>query len=99
MLPVSPQCLIRASAESLISDIDILNFYLSGHVPSSVASYGALHTFKQSKKPKEAGDAQRCLSCAYEPACVWSAKKIYLDQFNKDEPHVSHEICAPADDC
>ena len=53
-----------------------------------MSSYGSLHTFKQSKKPKEAGAATHCLSCAYEPECVWSAKKIYLDQFDKADPHV-----------
>ena len=64
-----------------LSDMDILNFYLSGLRPIKVASHGSLFQFKKSKKPKEAGDATNCLSCAYEPQCVWSAKKIYLDSF------------------
>jgi hypothetical protein len=97
MLPVSP---ISADEKitgqilmtSILSDLDILNFYLSGYTPVSVSSYGSLFQFKPSKKPKEAGDAKRCVSCAYEPQCVWSAKKIYLDKFGQDKGHVRSPI-------
>ena len=84
MLPVRQE--VRSRLIS-VSDMDILSFYLSGLTPTSVASYGSLFQFKQSKKPKEAGDAKTCLDCAYEPECVWSAKKIYMDDF--DGNHVS----------
>ncbi|ADV25526.1 streptomycin biosynthesis protein StrI [Cryptococcus gattii E566] len=67
-------------------DLDILSFYLSGLTPLKVHSFGSLHHFKKSKKPAEAGDAKRCLDCAFEKDCVWSAKKIYVDGL-KDEGH------------
>ncbi|KAK1925438.1 putative NAD-binding Rossmann fold oxidoreductase [Papiliotrema laurentii] len=62
-------------------DIDILSFYLSGKAPKRVSSFGSLFHFKPSQKPAKAGSATRCLDCAYEPECAWSAKKIYLDPF------------------
>jgi hypothetical protein len=70
---------------ALPSDIDILSFYLSGKTPSRVSSFGSIHHFKPSQKPKEAGDAKRCFDCAYEPECVWSAKKIYIEPLNSIE--------------
>ncbi|KAM3485574.1 hypothetical protein MY8738_001104 [Beauveria namnaoensis] len=60
-------------------DIDIVNFYLDGLKPTKVHSFGSLRHFKKSQKPVEAGSAKRCLECAHEKNCVWSAKKIYLD--------------------
>ncbi|KAK8866108.1 hypothetical protein IAR55_001259 [Kwoniella newhampshirensis] len=60
-------------------DIDILSYYLSGLKPLKVHSFGSLHHFKPSRKPAQAGKAKRCLDCAYESECVWSAKKIYVD--------------------
>ncbi|KAL7419291.1 hypothetical protein Q5752_006128 [Cryptotrichosporon argae] len=64
-------------------DIDILNFYLSGLKPAKVSSFGSLHLFKPSKKPAAAGSAHRCLECAYEPSCAWSAKKVYVDALDQ----------------
>ncbi|OAA43375.1 streptomycin biosynthesis protein StrI [Beauveria brongniartii RCEF 3172] len=60
-------------------DIDIVNFYLDGLKPTKVHSFGSLRHFKKSQKPVEAGSAKRCLECAHEQNCVWSAKKIYID--------------------
>ncbi|KGQ07281.1 Putative oxidoreductase yteT [Beauveria bassiana D1-5] len=60
-------------------DIDIVNFYLDGLKPTKVHSFGSLRHFKKSQKPVEAGSAKRCLECAHEKNCVWSAKKIYID--------------------
>lgn len=66
------------------SDIDIVNFYLSGLKPTKVHSFGSLRHFKKSQKPVEAGDAKRCLECPHEQDCVWSAKKIYIDTLKGD---------------
>ncbi|WWD17686.1 hypothetical protein CI109_102127 [Kwoniella shandongensis] len=66
-------------------DIDILSYYLSGLKPLKVHSFGSLHHFKPSRKPPRAGDAKRCLDCAYESKCVWSAKKIYIDPLKASE--------------
>lgn len=58
-------------------DLDWLR-YIVGESCESVSSFGTLSHFKKSEKPAEAGEATRCLSCAYEPDCPYSAKKIYL---------------------
>ena len=78
-------------ANTTTSDIDILAFYLSGLKPARVHSFGSLAHFKKSRKPVEAGDAVKCLSCPAEPNCVWSAKKIYLEPLGqKDSVKVRH---------
>ena len=51
-----------------------------------MSSFGSLSHFRPERKPKEAGGATRCLDCAFEPHCPYSAKKAYLDSFtNGDE--------------
>ncbi|KAI9513179.1 streptomycin biosynthesis protein StrI [Russula earlei] len=62
------------------SDIDIMCHWFSPDTPVRVSSFGGLQHFRRSAKPAEAGDATRCLDCAYEPQCPYSAKKIYLDR-------------------
>lgn len=52
----------------------------SPHLPSSITSSGSLKYFRKSRKPAEAGSATNCLSCAHEPSCSYSAKKIYLEK-------------------
>ncbi len=44
-------------------------------IPVRVSSFGGLQHFRKSGKPLEAGDATRCLDCAYERQCPYSAKK------------------------
>ncbi|KAI1809463.1 NAD(P)-binding protein [Poronia punctata] len=48
------------------------------HLPSSVTSTGALQYFRKSRKPKAAGEATNCLSCAIEPDCLYSSKRVYI---------------------
>ncbi|KAK0388501.1 hypothetical protein NLU13_4744 [Sarocladium strictum] len=60
-------------------DIDIICYYLSGLKPAKVHSFGSLGHFKKTRKPSQAGSATSCLDCQYEPDCIWSAKKIYVD--------------------
>ncbi len=43
--------------------------------PVRVSSFGGLQHFRKSEKPAAAADATRCLDCAYEPQCPYSAKK------------------------
>jgi predicted dehydrogenase len=59
-------------------DLDWI-YYIMGEKCLSVSSFGALKHFRREEKPLPAGDALRCLECAYEPDCPYSAKKIYLD--------------------
>jgi len=46
-----------------------------------VSSFGSLKHFQPQDKPENASD--RCLTCAVEQNCPYSAKKIYLDQIKK----------------
>src|SRR3989339_389652 len=40
--------------------------------------------FHRERKPKKAGEAKRCINCAHEPKCVYSALKIYMrDHFDR----------------
>ena len=66
-------------------DIDILSFYLSGLPPVKVSSFGSIGHFKPAKQPAEAKGAKRCLECPMEDACVWSAKKIYVEPLSREK--------------
>ncbi|KAH7400661.1 streptomycin biosynthesis protein StrI [Phaeosphaeria sp. MPI-PUGE-AT-0046c] len=71
-------------------DIDFIMWMLSSqpsnttnttpHLPSHITSTGHRKFFRKARKPKEAGDATNCLSCAHETECDYSAKKIYIDK-------------------
>ena len=50
------------------------------HLPSSVTSTGSVVNFKQSRKPSNAGNSTNCYSCPTEPECLYSAKKIYVEE-------------------
>jgi len=58
-------------------DIDWLR-YVIGKRCVQVSSFGSLKHFRKDQKPAQAGEALRCLDCAYEPDCPYSAKKLYL---------------------
>ncbi|KAI0750944.1 streptomycin biosynthesis protein StrI [Daedaleopsis nitida] len=60
-------------------DIDILCHWLSPGGPTRLSSFGSLQHFRKAQKPAQAGGAKRCLDCAYERNCAYSAKKVYLD--------------------
>ncbi|KAL7420593.1 hypothetical protein Q5752_004544 [Cryptotrichosporon argae] len=62
-------------------DLDILAFYLGGarNPATKVSSFGSLSHFRPAAKPAEAGAATRCLDCAHERQCAYSAVKSYLD--------------------
>ncbi|KAF2872095.1 streptomycin biosynthesis protein StrI [Massariosphaeria phaeospora] len=53
------------------------------HLPSFLTSTGSRKFFRKERKPKAAGDATNCLSCAHEPDCDYSAKNIYLEKHLK----------------
>ncbi|KAL9619432.1 MAG: hypothetical protein Q9160_005943 [Pyrenula sp. 1 TL-2023] len=55
------------------------------HLPSTISSSGHLTHFKKARKPSKAGNATNCLSCAAEPECNFSAKKIYRDRWLQKE--------------
>jgi len=63
-------------------DVDWV-IYIMGKKLNRVSSFGSLNFFKKSEKPKGAGD--RCMECAVESTCPYSAKKIYLDRALKGD--------------
>ena len=79
----SPQSSPMLLAKSC-HDIDWLCHVL-GETCTAVSSFGSLSHFKKANKPAAAGDALRCLDCAYEPDCPYSAKRIYLDMVARGE--------------
>lgn len=55
-------------------DIDWLR-HIIGRPCRRVASFGSLHHFRRENQP--AGAADRCVECAIEPGCPYSAARIY----------------------
>ncbi|WP_246608988.1 Gfo/Idh/MocA family protein [Nonomuraea rhizosphaerae] len=62
-------------------DLDWL-VHLTGRRVSRVSSFGGLKHFTPANRP--AGAADRCLDCAVEPVCPYSAKRIYLPLAGRD---------------
>jgi len=65
-------------------DIDWLG-HIVGRPARRVSSFGGLYEFTRARKPDGAGD--RCLDCAVERDCPYSAKKIYLDRVSDPDWH------------
>lgn len=55
-------------------DLDWLN-HIVDHAPRRVASFGSLMHFRAESRP--AGAADRCLDCAVESGCPFSAARLY----------------------
>ncbi|MEU0563357.1 Gfo/Idh/MocA family oxidoreductase [Dactylosporangium sp. NPDC006015] len=55
-------------------DLDWLA-YVVGDTPSQVASFGGLAHFHAGNRPP--GSAKRCVDCAVEPTCPYSAVRLY----------------------
>lgn len=66
-------------------DVDLISYWMKGQLNAeklptkctSLSSFGSLFHFRQENKP--VGAAGRCLDCAVEKQCPYSAKKIYLE--------------------
>jgi len=56
-------------------DLDWLR-YIVGRPAATISSQGGLHHFTAANRP--AGAADRCLDCAVEPGCPYSAPRLYL---------------------
>jgi predicted dehydrogenase len=63
-------------------DVDWLG-YVIGRPCTAVASFGGLDGLRPGRAP--AGAGERCLDCAIEPGCAYSARKIYLEAAERDE--------------
>ncbi len=75
-------------------DLDWLR-YVMGTPCRSLSSFGALTHFTRVQKPAAAGEAKRCLDCAYEPHCPYSARKIYLGRLERGEAGWPVDVVAP----
>jgi len=58
-------------------DLDWLR-HMVGVPCRKVSSFGGLYYFRPERRPAKA--AERCLDCAIESDCAYSAKRIYLDR-------------------
>lgn len=63
-------------------DLDWLR-YIMGRRCVQVSSFGSLQHFRKEDKPAEAGEAKRCLDCAYESQCPYSAKRFYINRLDE----------------
>ncbi|MHA2116499.1 MAG: Gfo/Idh/MocA family protein, partial [Candidatus Thorarchaeota archaeon] len=61
-------------------DLDWIR-YIVGKKCTTVSSFGSLTHFRSENKPENAGT--NCMECEYEPECPYSAKRIYLNLFEK----------------
>ena len=70
----------RESSSMLLAkschDLDWLRAIV-GRPCRRVSSFGSLYHFRPEQRP--AGAAARCLDCAVEPRCPYSAKRIYME--------------------
>ncbi|XP_063799618.1 uncharacterized protein LOC134966647 isoform X2 [Pseudophryne corroboree] len=57
-------------------DIDLICYWMGKQRCVKVSSFGTLSHFTKENKPKDA--SSRCLDCAVEEACPYSAQKVYL---------------------
>ncbi len=64
-------------------DIDWLR-HIVGRPIERVSSFGSLTHFRRSQQP--AGAADRCLDCAIEPDCAYSAPRLYLGRLREGRP-------------
>ena len=65
-------------------DIDWLA-HVVGRRAVRVSSFGGLYHFRPEQRP--AGAADRCLDCAVEPDCPYSARRLYLECLADPERH------------
>ncbi|RSN68365.1 MULTISPECIES: Gfo/Idh/MocA family protein [Actinomadura] len=63
-------------------DLDWL-VHVMGEAPARVSSFGRLSHFRPENRPE--GAADRCLDCAAEPRCAYSAPRLYLGGLRRGE--------------
>ncbi|MDN4600635.1 Gfo/Idh/MocA family oxidoreductase [Paenibacillus sp. F6_3S_P_1C] len=74
-------------------DMDVLS-WLVDQPCLKVSSFGSLKHFHEVNAPE--GSADRCLDCAVEPTCAYSAPRFYLsDQFRGWAGHFTQELTKP----
>ena len=68
-------------------DVDLLT-HLVGDRPTRLSSFGRLSHFRSDKQPE--GAASRCLDCAVEPTCPYSAPRLYRSCLG--DPEWEHQL-------
>lgn len=66
-----------------VHDIDWLD-HVVGRPVARVSSFGSLQHFRPQNRP--AGAADRCVDCAVEPTCPYSAPRLYLACLDDPDP-------------
>ena len=64
-----------------IHDLDWICFIM-GQKCTKLSSFGALTYFHKGNRPSDAAD--RCLDCPRERSCAYSARRFYLERFQKN---------------
>ncbi|MCG3147019.1 MAG: Inositol 2-dehydrogenase/D-chiro-inositol 3-dehydrogenase [Verrucomicrobiae bacterium] len=75
-------------------DLDWLRYMIDAPC-RAVSSFGALKHFRKAEKPAAAGPATRCLDCAFEPECPYSARKIYGNRLAQGQTGWPVDVVAP----
>lgn len=68
-------------------DVDLLT-HLVGDRPARLSSFGRLSHFRSDKQPE--GASSRCLDCAVEPTCPYSAPRLYRSCLG--DPEWEHQL-------
>jgi predicted dehydrogenase len=75
-----------------IHDLDWIR-HMVGSTCKSLSSFGTLKHFRRDQQP--AGASDRCLDCAVEANCPYSAKKIYLGMYAQNRRGWPLDVVAP----
>ncbi|MDP6491036.1 MAG: Gfo/Idh/MocA family oxidoreductase [Kiritimatiellia bacterium] len=73
-------------------DIDWIH-YIMGKRCTAVSSFGSLKHFRAEERPE--GAADRCLDCAVEATCPYSARKIYGNRLKRGETGWPNSVVDP----
>ncbi len=73
-------------------DLDWIR-HVMGVPCQALSSFGSLRHFRRENQP--AGAAERCLDCAVEPDCPYSARKIYLGRVAKGQVGWPVDVLTP----
>ncbi|CDK26103.1 unnamed protein product [Kuraishia capsulata CBS 1993] len=74
-------------------DIDVLMWIMGRENCKRVSSFGSLSYFRAENKPAAAKGASNCTTCPMEENCAYSAKKLYMDSFDKGDKEWTIKIC------
>ena len=72
-------------------DLDLMAWFMKGNLPKRVSSFGSIIQFKEEMAPENSG--RYCLiDCPIEKDCIYSAKKLYIENPQRWAKNVWHDI-------